>query len=128
MVNRAAEYWPYGLIGVGIIAAILNIALYAAGVVESFLLGFLVMVVGFGSAEHNLAVGVLGVLCFWVRGDFWSATVIAFAAFGIGAAYGHIRDIRLGQNYEPGNAGPILYINDILLPLLLIILLIAYRV
>ena len=45
MVNRAAEYWPYGLIGVAIIAAILNIALYAAGVVESFLLSFLVIVV-----------------------------------------------------------------------------------
>jgi hypothetical protein len=38
MVNRAAEYWPYGLIGVAIIAVILNTTLYAAGVVESFLL------------------------------------------------------------------------------------------
>jgi hypothetical protein len=112
VVNRAAEYWPYGLTGVAIIAAILNIALYAAGVVESFLLWFLVIVVGFGSlyafmrhafvaddvarsigwptgspfqfevALHDLAVGILGVLCFWVRGDFWSATVIAFAVFG----------------------------------------------
>jgi len=158
MVNRAAEYWPYGLIGVAIIAAILNIALYATGVVESFLLWFLVIVVGLGSlyafmghafvaddvarsigwpigspfqfevALHNLAAGVLGVLCFWVRGDFWSATVIAFVVFGIGAAYGHIHDIRLRHNYAPGNAGPILYISDILLPLLLILLLIAYRV
>jgi len=158
MANRAAEYWPYGLIGISIIAAIPNIALYAAGVVESFLLWFLVIVVGFGSlyafmghalvaddvarsvgwptgsqfqfevALHNLAVGVLGVLCFWVRGDFWSATVIAFVVFGIGAAYGHIHDIRLRHNYAPGNAGPILYISDILLPLLLIVLLIAYRV
>ena len=49
MVNRAAEYWPYGLIGVAIIAAILTIALYAEGVVESFLLWFLVIVLGFGS-------------------------------------------------------------------------------
>ena len=49
MVNRAAEYWPYGLIGVAIIAAICNIALHAGGVVESFLLWFLVIVVGFGS-------------------------------------------------------------------------------
>ena len=82
----------------------------------------------FEVALHNLAVGVLGVLCFWVRGDFWSATVIAFAVFGIGAAYGHIRDIRLSHNYAPGNAGPILYISDILLPLQLIVLLVAYRV
>ena len=25
----------------------------------------------------NLAVGVLGILCYWIRGDFWLATVIA---------------------------------------------------
>ena len=146
MANRAAEYWPYGLIGISIIAAIPNIALYAAGVVESFLLWFLVIVVGFGSlyaftgqalvagdvtrsigwptrspfqfevALHNLAAGVVGVLCFWVRGDFWNATVIAFAVFGIRTAYGHIRDIRLRHNYAPGNADRF-YINDILLPL-----------
>jgi hypothetical protein len=48
--------------------------------------------------------------------------------FGLGAAYGHILDIRLQHNYEPSNTGPILYINDILLPLLFIVLLIAYRV
>jgi hypothetical protein len=67
------------------------------------------------------------VLSFWLRGDFWSATVIVFAVFGLGAAYGHIRDTRLRHNYAPGNAGPILYINDVLLPLLLVVLLIVYR-
>ncbi|MGZ7188690.1 MAG: DUF6790 family protein [Halobacteriota archaeon] len=157
MVSRAAEYWPYGLIGVAIIAAFLNIALFDGRIVESFLLWFLVIVVGFGSlyafvghafvaddvarsigwpsgspfqfevALHNLAIGVLGVLCFWLRSDFWSATVIAFAVFGLGAAYGHIRDMRLHRNYAPGNAGPILYISDILLPLLLVVLLVIYR-
>ena len=131
---------------------------FGGGIVESFLLRFLVIIVGIGSlwafpgyafvaddvarsigwptggpfqfevALHNLAVGVLGVLCFWVHGGFWSATVIAFAVFGIGAAYGHIREMRLSHNYAPGNAGAILYISDILLPLLLILLLIAYRV
>ena len=49
VVNRAPEYRPYGLIGVSIIAAILNIAVYAAGVIESFLLWFLVIMLGFGS-------------------------------------------------------------------------------
>jgi len=157
MANRATEYLPYGLFGVAIIAAVLNIALFGEGVVESFLLWFLVIVVGFGSlyafvghtfaaddvarsigwptgspfqfevALHDLAIGVLGVLSFWLRGDFWSATVIAFAVFGLGAAYGHIRDIRLRRNYALGNAGPVLYINDVLLPLLLVVLLIVYR-
>jgi len=34
MANRAAEYWPYGLFGVAIIAAVLNIALFGGGIVE----------------------------------------------------------------------------------------------
>jgi len=82
----------------------------------------------FEVALHDLAVGILGVLCFWLRGDFWSATVIAYAVFGLEVAYGHIRDIRIHRNYAPGNAGPVLYLNDILLPFLLVVLLIAYRV
>ncbi|MGA3199529.1 MAG: DUF6790 family protein [Halobacteriota archaeon] len=124
MPNRAAEYWPYVLFTTAIVAAVLNIALFGGGIVEPFLLWFLVIIVGIGSlwaftghafvaddvarsigwptggpfqfevALHNLAVGVLGVPCFWVHGGFWSATVIAFAVFGIGAAYGHIRDMR----------------------------------
>ena len=107
MANRAAEYWPYVLFATAIVAAVLNIALFGSGIVESFLLWFLVIIVGIGSlwafvghtfvaydvarsigwptgnsfqfevALHNLAVGVIGVLCFWVRSDFWSATVIA---------------------------------------------------
>jgi hypothetical protein len=49
MVNRIAEYLPYSLFGVAIIAAILDIALFGGGVVESFLLWLLVIVVGLGS-------------------------------------------------------------------------------
>jgi FtsH-binding integral membrane protein len=157
MVNRVAEYFPYSLLSAAIIAAILDITLFNGGIVESFILWFLVIVVGLGSlyafmghafaaddvarsigwppgspfqfevALHDLAVGLLGVLSFWLRGDFWSATVIAFAVFGLGAAYGHIRDMRRHRNFAPGNVGPVLYINDIVLPLLLVVLLIVYR-
>ena len=49
MVNRAAEYLPYGLFGVAILAAILDMALFGGGVIESFLLWLLVIVVGVGS-------------------------------------------------------------------------------
>jgi hypothetical protein len=157
MVNRVAEYFPYSLLSAAIIAAIFDITLFNGGIVESFILWFLVIVVGVGSlyafmghafaaddvarsigwppgspfqfevALHDLAIGVLGVLSFWLRGDFWSATIIAFAVFGLGAAYGHIRDMRRHSNFAPGNAGPVLYINDIFLPLLLVVLLIVYR-
>lgn len=78
-------------------------------------------------AVANLAVAVLGILCYWIRGNFWLATVIATSVWLLGDAVVHIYHIVVNQNYNPGNAGPPFYF-DILLPLLLIVLLIIYRV
>jgi len=73
----------------------------------------------------NLAIGVLGITCIWLRGNYWIATVIATTIFLWGAAYGHIMDIIVHGNYAPGNAGGVLY-DDILVPLIMIVLLAAY--
>jgi hypothetical protein len=78
-------------------------------------------------AVANLVVGVLGILCYWIRGDFWLATVIATSVWLGGDAVVHIHDIVVNQNYHPGNAGLPFYF-DILLPLSLIVLEIVYRV
>ncbi len=78
----------------------------------------------FEVAVANLAFGVLGILCQWFRGGFWGATIVGFAVFLEGAAYGHIRDILVAHNYAPGNAGVILY-WDILVPLAQLILLLV---
>jgi Family of unknown function (DUF6790) len=53
----------------------------------------------------DLAVGVLGVLCFWFRGNFWLATTIANAVWLLGDALGHIREMVLAKNYAPNNSG-----------------------
>ena len=76
-------------------------------------------------AVANLGVGITGVLCYWIRGNFWLAAVIPFAVFQLGAAAVHIQQIIVAQNYSPDNAGIILY-TDIFTPLVLIGLL-AYR-
>jgi hypothetical protein len=76
-------------------------------------------------AVANLSVGVLGILCYWRRGSFWVATVIAFSVWWLGAAVVHIRDIVRSANYAPNNAGPTLYM-DILVPVILVALLIYY--
>jgi len=73
----------------------------------------------------NLAIGILGITCIWLRGSYWVATVVAATIFLWGAAYGHIMDIILHGNYALGNAGGALY-NDILVPLIIIVLLAAY--
>ncbi len=77
-------------------------------------------------AAANLAVGVLGVLCYWLRDNFWVATVIANSIFQLGAAVVHINQIVVAHNYQPNNAGIVLY-TDILVPLILIALLISQR-
>jgi hypothetical protein len=76
-------------------------------------------------AVANLSVGVLGILCYWMRGNFWNATVIGFAVWFLGDAVVHIRSIVVEANYAPNNAGVTFYL-DILVPVILIALLAYY--
>lgn len=76
-------------------------------------------------AVANLSYGILGLLCLKFRDDFWTATIVGFSVFYLGAAYIHIQDMFRG-NYAPGNVGAPLYF-DIILPILLLGLLAAYK-
>lgn len=145
-----------GLVGLGI-QFYLKRLLTTKKIVEIFLLSLLFFTVGLGSmwafighafvpdqtaayigwaagspfqqevAFVNLAFAVMGLLCAWIRGNFWSATVIGFSIFSLGAAYVHLVNIFTTGNYAPGNAGPALII-DVLVPLLLLALLATYKV
>lgn len=77
-------------------------------------------------AFANLSFGVMGLLSWKFRGEFWMATIIGFSVFYLGAAYGHIMDALINLNYSPGNIGAPLYI-DIVIPLLLLLLLVYHR-
>ncbi len=79
----------------------------------------------FEVATANLSYGVLGLLCLHYGKKFWLATVIAYSVFMWGAAYGHIYELVVNNNHEPGNAGFVLY-ADIITPIILIAMLIAY--
>lgn len=74
----------------------------------------------------NLAVCVIGFLCLRYRGLFWTATTIAATVYLWGAAFGHIRQAVVNDNFEPYNTGPILY-TDIGVQVVLIAALIIYR-
>lgn len=50
------------------------------------------------------------------------ATTIVFFIFSAGATIQHINQMLCCHNYAPGNAGTILWINDIALPLVLLYL------
>jgi hypothetical protein len=143
-----------GLFVLTFIGPIVHILIAKTGLIETFLLYFLVVRVGLGGlwsfsghfffaeqvAEYigwpagnpfqkeiaftNLSFGTLGVLCIWWRENFWIAVGIGVSIFLLGAAFVHIQDIRKSQNFKPGNAGSVL-VGDLLNPLILSILLLA---
>jgi hypothetical protein len=72
-------------------------------------------------AVANLAFGILGICCAWVRGGFRMATAIGWSIFILGAGCVHVHQIRAGQPFAPGNAGAMLYYN-FLVPVLVLAL------
>jgi uncharacterized membrane protein len=69
----------------------------------------------------DLTMGVLGVLCLWLRGNFWLATAIANAVWLLGDAIGHIRQITLNNNHAANNSG-IFLAAEIITPIVVLIL------
>jgi hypothetical protein len=69
----------------------------------------------------DLTVGVLGILCLWIRGNFWLVTAIASAVWLLGDAIGHLREVTLHNNHAANNSGIFLY-AEIITPLLILFL------
>src|SRR5947209_18328880 len=55
------------------------------------------------------------------------ATTLVFFVFSAGAAIQHVHQMMCCRNYAPGNAGTILWINDIAMPLVLLYLALQSR-
>ena len=154
--RRHSSNYPFAFLTLTLLFAAFQILVLEGFVVETLLLSFLVVYKGLGGvwvflghffssdrvaefigwprgnpfqkevAFTNLSIGLLGLLCFWFRGDFWTATAIGSSIFSFGAAYVHIRDMYENKNYAPGNTGPVLYVSDILVPAAILVLLLAY--
>lgn len=73
----------------------------------------------------NLAFGVLGILCFWLHGDFWLATGLGAIVFWLGAAIVHARELRKRCNVRISKVSALL-LADVGMPVLLLGLLGAY--
>jgi hypothetical protein len=63
----------------------------------------------------DLTTGVLGLLAFRRNVGFRLATTVAAVCWLGGDAIGHVRQIIIAHNYAPGNAGPWLW-SDLLIP------------
>ena len=79
----------------------------------------------FEVAVFNLALGVMGVACYWLRGDFWIATITACSIYLLGASCGHAHEMIVKKNFSMGNAGPAFFMG-IINPIVLIELALAY--
>lgn len=81
----------------------------------------------FEVACANLAFGLLGVLCISLRGTFRLATIVGYSVFLVGAAFGHIQQMRTSNNFAPGNAGAPLF-ADIATPIVLLTIWVVHYV
>jgi len=70
----------------------------------------------------DLAFGVLGICCIWIRGQWWYAVTVGWTVFAVGAGINHL--LLTGEAQGGAlNAGSVL--PDLIVPALLIVLLVV---
>ncbi len=127
-IDKWNEYLLYNLLTIG-----LGYQMIAFGVMHIFFGEFISGFIGWekGSPfqyEVGLAdfgMGVLGILCGYFSDDFWLATIIISSIFLWGCVIGHLRDMAINKNFNPGSAGFIFWWG-LLMPIALISLYIIY--
>lgn len=77
-------------------------------------------------AAADAAFGVLGVLSFFIRDNFLTATVIGASVMFFFMGIGHVLDIKKTRNVSPYNAGSVVYF-DLLIPVVMIVLLALWK-
>jgi hypothetical protein len=81
----------------------------------------------FENAMGDLAIGVAGVLCLFIRdARFWLAVIVVMTIQFWGDAYGHIYQMIENDNHCPDNTGPVLWL-DIAGPFIAIVLYLLWR-
>lgn len=73
-------------------------------------------------AFYTLGSSIAGFLAIWLRGHVVTALVVTKSIFWLGAAYTHILDAIVNQNYSQMNVGAVL-VGDIIYPAILLTLL-----
>lgn len=75
----------------------------------------------------DVALGLISFLCIFIRGNFWLAAIIAQCTFLIGCMVGHVMNLRAQGNAAEYNIGFGIIASDLLFPLFMIGLYVAYR-
>jgi len=69
----------------------------------------------------EIPLAVVALMSLWRGFEFRLATTIIFVVFALAAAAQHVQEILRVHNYEPGNAGWILWIGDIAMPIVVLV-------
>lgn len=75
----------------------------------------------------DVALGFIGFLCFFIRGNFWLAAIIAQCTFLFGCMVGHVVSFRAHGNVAEYNIGFGIIMSDLVFPLIVIGLYVGYR-
>lgn len=75
----------------------------------------------------DMAFGLVGILCLFIRGNFWLAAIIVNSFFLIACMVVHIYSAVGSGNQAAWNIGPNIIFVDLIVPLLLIVLYIVFR-
>lgn len=127
-VSRIAE-----IVLVWLLAGFYGYATFAAGLQHIFQSDKIANYIGWATGSGfqlelgwmEVGLGIASFLSIWFRGVYFLAPAIAGSFIYLGAALVHAQDISKKGNFNPGNAGPVFYI-DILAPILVIISLFLY--
>lgn len=68
----------------------------------------------------EIPLAVVALMSLWRGFEFRLAATIIFVVFALAAAAQHIQQILCCRNYAPGNAGWILWVGDIAIPLVVL--------
>jgi hypothetical protein len=70
-------------------------------------------------ANVNLAFGILGILCLWMKDGFWIATIVGFSIWIMGDGFHHLYHYLFYGNASAGNIGVPFWTDVVVPPLLL---------
>jgi hypothetical protein len=77
-------------------------------------------------AFYHLGMGVVALLCTWIRDRYWIAAAVTPALFAMGAGVVHLRDFAVRGNTAPANWGASILIGNLVIPVVVLGLLAWY--
>lgn len=77
-------------------------------------------------AFYHLGMGIVALMCLWIRDRYWIAAAVTPALFALGAGVVHLQDFLSRGNTAPANWGASVLVGNLVIPVVLLGLLAWY--